>query len=92
MKLFIAILLYFVIAIIYIIIGSITFKPLEGDYEIDMDGNAYERDEETQRSEMVARGLLWPISLSIIVIMSPIVLVDRLSKKIIEKRNGKENS
>lgn len=80
--------IYFVITILYVIIGTIVFKPLEGDWEM-VNGVPCEKDADCQRGEMIARAFFWPLILTVVICFSPIILLVKLSDYI-ENKEKKE--
>lgn len=79
--------IYFVIVILYVIIGTIFFKPLEGDWEM-VNGVPCEKDADCQRGEMIARALFWPLTFAFVICISPIILMDKLSDYIENKKKS----
>ena len=54
------------------------FWPFEeGDYHIEFDG-AHEITPEVWKCDVCARAGLWPLCIAVFVVMSPIILIDKL--------------
>ncbi len=89
-ELLIVFLIYILIVILYIVVGSYLFTYIEDDWEF-VHGEPVKKSEGTQRIEMVARAFFWPIVLITIVVLLPSILADRLSEKIINKKKEIRN-
>lgn len=52
----------------------------EGEYTIEFDG-AHEITPEMHRDNAIARSVIWPFCLAALVLLSPIVLLNKLAEK-----------
>lgn len=83
--------IYVIGIILYAIIGSLLFEPIEGDYEI-VCGEPVERDEFIQQLDMITRAFIWPVAVGFLILISPILLIQKLSDFIIKKKKEKQNT
>jgi Ca2+/H+ antiporter len=75
------ILIYIIGLLIWIKIENKYFPYEEEEYTIEFDG-AHEITPEMHECDSIARSILWPISLSFIIIMSPIIIISMIYKKL----------
>lgn len=83
-------LIYILVVILYIVVGSYLFTYKEDDWEL-VCNKPIKKSKETQRIEMIARAFFWPIVLITVIVLLPSILADRLSERIINKKKEIRN-